>query len=219
MIEGIELKVCGLTSLADAQAAAKSGADYLGFNFYPASPRFVAPEKYRAFASALPAGKRVAVLVEPSEAELAQAAGDGFDFFQIHFRHDLPLARIAAWAGQVGANRLWLAPKLPPAVDASPEWLPLTDHFLLDTFAEEVFGGSGRTGDWAKFSRHRSSHPGKRWILAGGLNPANISEALRQSGARLVDANSGIESAAGVKDQAKLRAFAGAIRSYSTTSR
>ena len=215
MIEGIQLKVCGLTSLADAQAAESAGGDYLGFNLYPQSPRFISPEKFRSLEPRLPKGKRVAVMVEPAAADLDQALRDGFDFFQIHFRHDLPQAQLEFWSKIIGPDRLWLAPKLPPAVDVPPAWLPLAGSFFLDTFAPDLFGGSGRTGDWAKFSRHRSSHPDKRWILAGGLNPSNIADALRQSGARFVDVNSGIESAPGMKDHAKLKAFAGAVRSMS----
>ena len=72
--------------------------------------------------------------------------------------------------------------------------------------------GTGRTGDWGKFRRHREAHPTHAWILSGGLNPANIGEALVETGARSVDVNSGVESAPGVKDPAKLRAFAEALR-------
>ena len=154
----------------------------------------------------------MAVLVEPTPGDLAQALRDGFDFFQVHYRHDLPLGRIEAWSKAVGADRLWLAPKLPPEADVLPEWLPLANTFMLDAFAADVFGGSGHTGDWAKFSRHRSSHPEKNWILAGGLNRANITAALRQSGALFVDVNSGVESAPGIKDPVKLKAFVAALR-------
>jgi len=212
MIGKTQLKVCGLTSTEDARAAVSSGADYLGFNLYPKSPRYISPAKFRSLRAILPEGKRVAVMVEPTPGDLAQAARDGFDFFQVHYRHDLPLARIEAWSKAVGANRLWLAPKLPPAIDVLPEWLPLADCFMLDAFAADVFGGSGHTGDWGKFSRHHLAHPDKTWLLAGGLNRANITEALRQSGALFVDVNSGVESAPGIKDPVKLKAFVAALR-------
>ncbi len=207
MINGIRLKVCGLTSLVDAELADRAGADYLGFVLYAKSPRHVTPARFRAMATRLPDRRKVAVMVEPSAAELAVAAAAGFDFVQIHFPHDLPPGTVAAWAGVIGRQRLWLAPRLPPAATLPPALLPLAETFLFDAFHAEKFGGSGQTADWTKFRQHLELHPEKTWILAGGLNPDNISVALKATGARLVDVNSGIEASPGVKDPAKLAAF------------
>lgn len=207
MIDGIRLKVCGLASLVDAEWADKCGADYIAFNFYPKSPRFVSLEQFRAMSARLPGRRKVAVSVEPTDAELTAMNAAGFDYFQVHFRHETPLATIGRWAETVGADRLWLAPKLPPGVDVDPAWLPYAKFFLLDTFQADGFGGSGRTSDWEKFARHQQAHPEKFWILSGGLNPENIGAALRESGARFVDVNSGVESAPGVKDLEKLKRF------------
>jgi phosphoribosylanthranilate isomerase len=211
MIDGIRIKVCGLTSLVDAEFADRCGVDCLGFIFYPKSPRYLALESFRAMAKRLPERKKVAVSVEPTPAELKEMTEAGFDFFQIHFRADLPIENVKAWSKLVGADRLWLAPKLPPGVDVPVALLPLAKFFLLDTFHAEKFGGTGATGDWAKFARHQQVHPEKVWILSGGLNPDNIGEALRASGARFVDVNSGVESAPGVKDQEKLKRFVVAV--------
>jgi phosphoribosylanthranilate isomerase len=158
-------------------------------------------------AARLPERKKVAVSVEPTLPELAAMNAAGFDYFQIHFRHDLPVTTVASWAETVGLKRLWLAPKLPPGVDVPAAVLPLAQFFLLDTFQADKFGGTGVTGDWAKFARHRKSHPEKTWVLSGGLNPENIGEALKASGATYVDVNSGVEAAPGVKDHAKLKRF------------
>ncbi len=207
MIDGIRFKVCGLTALVDAEFADRCGADYLGFILYAKSPRHIALETYRSMSKHLPERRKVAVTVEPSVAELEAIKAAGFDYFQIHFRHDLPLANVAAWSALVGPEKLWVAPKLPPGTDVSAELLPLAKYFLLDTFHAGGFGGSGVTGDWGKFARHQTGHPEKTWILAGGLNPDNIGEALRASGTRFVDVNSGVESAPGVKDHAKLKKF------------
>lgn len=207
MIDGVRLKVCGLTSLVDVEFADRCGADYLGFILYPKSPRHIALAQYVALAQRLPDRRRVAVSVEPALDELAAMQAAGFDFFQIHFRSETPLATVAAWSERVGREKLWLAPKLPPASDVAAELLPLAKYFLLDTFHEGGFGGSGRTGDWEKFARHQAAHPAQKWILAGGLNPENIGEALRASGARFVDVNSGVEVAPGVKDHEKLKRF------------
>ncbi len=206
MIDGVRLKVCGLTSLVDAQFADRCGTDYLGFNVYSKSPRYIPLPQYQAMAPRLPDRRKVAVMVEPDVNELELMADD-FDFFQIHFRHDLPLATLAGWAKVVGIERLWLAPKLPPPDDVPAPLLRLSRYFLLDTFQAEGFGGSGKTGDWDKFVRHQQAHPDRFWILAGGLNPDNIGDALRATNATFVDVNSGVEAAPGIKDHEKLKQF------------
>jgi phosphoribosylanthranilate isomerase len=210
MIAGIRCKVCGLTNLADAEAAEVFGADDLGFIFAPDSPRRITLGQYAAMAARLPDRRKVAVSVEPAPAELEALRAAGFDLFQIHFRHDRPLAEVAAWSETVGVERLLLAPKLPPEAEVAAAWLPLTTAFMLDTF-HAGFGGSGRTGDWAKFARHRRAHPGHAWIVAGGLRAENIAEAVRASGAGWIDLNSGVERAPGLKDPARLAAVAAAL--------
>jgi phosphoribosylanthranilate isomerase len=212
MIDGIRFKVCGITTLVDAEFADACGADYLGFNLFPQSPRHVPLKQYAAMSPRLPARKRVAVCVEPTPAELEVMRAAGFDCFQIHFRAHLPMAAVAAWSETVGRERLWLAPRLPPGADVADNWLPLAGTLMLDTFHPEKFGGSGETGDWAKFVRHREAHPGHRWLLAGGLNPTNIAGAVRATGARFVDVNSGVESSPGVKDHDKLKRFTTGLR-------
>lgn len=212
MLNGIQLKLCGQTRADDARVAAGIGADFLGFILYPKSPRFLSLDAYKELAPALPVGpRRVAVMVEPTADELAAAAGAGFDLFQLHFSHTTPLGTIRGWSLQVGAHRLWLAPKLRAADDVSPQWLPLAGTFLLDTFHAAGFGGSGKTGDWDKFARHQQASPQHAWILAGGLSPENIADAVTRSGTRFVDVNSGVESSPGVKDHEKLRRLALAL--------
>lgn len=217
MIDGIRFKVCGLTSLVDAELADRCGADYLGFIFYPKSPRYVSPEKFRAMAARLPPRRKVAVTVTPTVAELEALQAAGFDYFQIHFPLDTPVAALAAWSEAVGKKRLWLAPKLPPEADVTPEMRAAAKFLLVDTFHAAGFGGSGLTGDWGKFARLQAAHRENFWILAGGLNPENIGEALRASGARFVDVNSGVEAAPGVKDEAKLKRFVVALHRAATT--
>lgn len=207
MINGVRLKVCGITSLVDADAADAVGADYLGFIFYPKSPRAVTLTQYQAMSERLPPRKRVAVCVEPTPAELAALVSMDFDRFQIHFSATTPLATIAAWSQLAGRARLWLAPKLPPGQDVVADWLAQAETFLLDTFHAEKFGGTGETGDWDKFKRHQVAHAGKTWILSGGLNPENIAAAVTATGAKFVDVNSGVEQAPGIKSPAKLKAL------------
>lgn len=207
MINSVRLKVCGITSLVDADAADAVGADCLGFIFHAKSPRNVAPAQYAAMKDRLPTRQKVAVCVEPAAADLAALDKLGFDYFQIHFGAVTPVASIAQWSRFAGRSRLWLAPKLPPGQDVKPEWLPLADTFLLDTFHADKFGGTGETGDWAKFKRHHEAHPGKTWILSGGLSAENIAAAVTATGAKFVDVNSGVEQAPGIKSPAKLQAL------------
>ena len=207
MIDGVRLKVCGLTSLVDAEFADRCGADYLGFIFHPESPRKISIAQYHAMAPRLPERRKVAVSVEPSLDALSAMRDEGFDYFQINFRLETPDEQLTAWSRLVGEKHLWLAPKLPPVADVSPAALAVAKFILLDTFHAEGFGGSGKTGDWAKFARHQAAHTHNFWILAGGLNPDNIGDALRASGARFVDVNSGVEAAPGVNDQEKLKRF------------
>ncbi len=205
MTDGIRLKVCGLTTQADAEFAASAGADYLGFILIPESPRYLSLSKFDSFAAHLPKGRKVAVVLEPSMTQLAEMSAAGFDFFQVHFRHDTSVSTIAGWTQAVGIERLWLSPKLPPGVSVPAAVLPFAKTFHLDSYHIRKFGGTGETSDWNKFKRHRRAHPKKTWILSGGLNPVNVGDAIRQSSARFVDVNSGVESAPGVKDHGKLQ--------------
>jgi phosphoribosylanthranilate isomerase len=212
MIGPTQLKICGLRRVEDARLATELGADFLGFILYAKSPRYLAPEDYARRASEFPAGPvRVAVMVEPTPAELARARELGFGRFQIHARLDTPPESVRAWSNAVGTSALWLAPKLPPDAAFPVEWLAFAETFLVDTFHAEGFGGSGKTGDWSGFARLTQAFPEKTWVLAGGLSPENIKAARTQSGASFVDVNSGIEDAPGVKSPAKLRALAAAL--------
>jgi phosphoribosylanthranilate isomerase len=212
MIDAIQIKVCGLTSLVDADFADACGADFLGFILHPKSPRHVSIAQYRSMSGRLPERIKVAVCVEPDRDALGSMRDAGFDRFQVHFRHDTAPGRIGEWSEAVGLGNLWLAPKLPPGADVPQEWLNFSKCVLFDTFDPSLFGGTGRTGDWPKFRRHRESHPGVTWILSGGLAPENVGQALGETGARFLDVNSGVESAPGIKDHSRLKAFAAAVR-------
>ncbi|MDI1248935.1 MAG: phosphoribosylanthranilate isomerase [Lacunisphaera sp.] len=212
MINGIRLKVCGITSLVDAEAADAVGADYLGFLFYQKSARWVSKPQMLAMKDRLPPRKKVAVSVDPTPAELREQAELGCDFFQVHFNPQTSVPVINSWVEAVGAARLWLAPRLPTGVNIYPEILPLAETFVVDTFHPDKMGGTGQTGDWAKFKQHKDANPAKNWILSGGLNHSNIAEAVAATGTRWVDVNSGVEQAPGIKSPAKLQAFVLSLR-------
>ncbi len=213
MINGIKLKVCGITSLVDADAADAVGADYLGFIIYPKSPRHSPLTQFSAMNGQLPHPKKVAVSVEPTAADLKSIVACGFDYYQIHYSPSVETATVAMWSKLVGPEKLWLAPRLPPGVALDTELLPYAGTFLLDTFHPGKPGGTGKTGDWAEYQRYRKAHPEKQWILAGGLNPQNIAQAVTATGAKFIDVNSGVEQAPGIKSPAKLKAFVLALHS------
>lgn len=213
MINGVTLKICGLTSAADAAAAAEIGADYLGFVLHPASPRYVTYGKFAQLQPDLPALPKVGVLVYSDMDELKRAHDAGFDCIQLHFPNETPFFEAALWTDIVPSNKLWLAPRVPPGREFDPCFAPLADTFLLDAYDPNRHGGTGKTGDWAAFAWLQGKFKRVRWVLAGGLNADNIRESIAQSQASFVDVNSGVESAPGVKDRAKLAALAAALLS------
>ncbi len=206
-----KVKVCGITRWQDAASALQLGADYIGMILYPKSPRAVERNTARDLCNRIPAGKRVFVDVATGTDELEDYADLGFDYFQIHCDPDTAWSTLAGWSGIVGRDRLWLAPKIPPDQPFPQTILEFADTVLVDTYRQEGHGGSGQTGDWQRFRDWSLLHQHKHWVLAGGLNPSNIREALAQTGARRVDVNSGVEHTPGIKDPAKLAAFFAAL--------
>ena len=207
MINGVRLKVCGITSLVDADAADAVGADYLGFIFFPGSPRQVSLKQYAAMKGRLLLRKKVAVSVEPTFDELRELVSASFDFHQIHFGSDVKAETVASWSRITGPGKLWLAPRLPPGAKLQDELLSYAETFLWDTYHPTKLGGTGKTGDWVEFKRCRGAYPGKQWILSGGLTPENIFLAVTATGTKFVDVNSGVEQAPGIKSPAKLQAL------------
>lgn len=212
MVSGTRVKVCGVTRVEDAQLALELGADYCGVIRYDKSPRMATEAQARRLSNSLPVGKRVCVDVSPTPQELENHGDLGFDFFQIHFDLEVAMATVAAWSGVVGREALWLAPRIPPGEPFPENMLAFADTILIDTYHAEDYGGTGQTGNWAQFGQLMRSYPDTRFVLAGGLNPENIREAVRVSGARVVDVNSGVEASPGIKDPEKLRAFFAALK-------
>jgi phosphoribosylanthranilate isomerase len=200
------VKICGITSARDALVTAESGADAVGFVFWRRSPRYVDARAARRMAEALPASiLRVGVFVDAAPRALATAVERaGLDVLQLH-GNEAPdalqgLPRTVWKAVRVGAG---FAP-----VEAL-RYEGKAAGILLDT-AAVVPGGSGQAFDWslAREVRKRASF----LILAGGLTPANVARAIDAVRPDAVDVSSGVESAPGRKDPAKVRAFVEAVR-------
>jgi phosphoribosylanthranilate isomerase len=177
----------------------------MGVVFYPKSPRRMPEEKLSGLLAAIPVGRRVAVEVAPAPGMLKKLEALGFDFFQVHYDPaETPEPALARWAAEVGSERLWLAPRLPPGAAFPEAALAAAQTLLVDTFQKGTYGGTGRTGDWSHFKSLYEKHPKHAWVLSGGLRPENIRAAVQATNARVVDVNSGVESAPGVKDAGKL---------------
>ena len=200
-----KVKVCGLTREEDVDLTLSLGADYLGFILYPQSPRAVLLDRAVELAAAVPVGQSVAVDVAASLEDLKSYRDAGFDYFQIHFGADFEQSKLAEYSKIVGKKKLWLAPRLASGDTFPKEILDYADTILVDTFVKDHFGGTGKVGDWARFNSLKKSYPKTNWVLAGGLSPSNLLEARASTAADHLDINSGVETAPGIKDGAKLR--------------
>lgn len=201
----VRVKVCGITREADGLLARALGAHYLGINVYPKSPRSVSKKVARDLCQRFEAGTRVFVDVNTGTDELEDWADLGFDKFQIHCDYDTALVSVAAWSGMVGRENLWLAPKWPPGEPFPQMILEFCDTVVIDAFSKDAYGGTGKTANWERFAEVATLYQHKQFILAGGLSPENVREAIAQSGTSFVDVNSGVESAPGLKDPQKLK--------------
>ena len=204
----IRVKICGLRCAEDVRASVDAGAAYLGFNFFPKSPRSVTPAEARDLAVDVPPGvAKVALVVDADDAMLDRLTDTvPLDMLQLHgsetpervagirARYGLPVMKVIGLAEEADLVRL----------DAH---LPVADQILVDAKAPKgavLPGGNGVTFDWRLLEGRRWPVP---WMLAGGLTPANVAEAIRLTGARQVDVASGVEGAPGEKDAALIRAF------------
>ena len=205
----IRTKFCGLSRPEDVTAAADAGAAYVGFVFFPKSPRNVSIEQAAALAVTVPVGiAKVALVVNASDAELdAIVEAVPLDILQLHgaesvarvreirARYGLPVMKAV---GVADADDL-------PALDA---YAMAADQLLIDAKPPknaDLPGGNGLSFDWRLIAGKSWPVP---WMLAGGLTPENAAEAVAMTGARQLDVSSGVEAIVGVKDGALMTAFA-----------
>ncbi len=205
----IRVKICGVRTADDIRAAAAAGAAYVGLNFFPRSPRHVTPDAARALALAAPEGLcKVALTVDADDATLdAIVEAVPLDMLQLHGAETpARVAEIRARYGLPVMKALGVADEGDLA--GLLEMSLAADQILIDARPPKgaaLPGGNGVTFDWRLVGQRRWLKP---WMLAGGLTPANVAEAIRLTNARQVDVSSGVESAPGVKDPAKIAAFA-----------
>ena len=206
----VEVKICGLTRADDAEFADAAGAAYLGVIF-AGGPRERSPADARATLAGRRA-KRVGVFASQSEAEIADIASVvGLHVIQLH--GDADSTRIRAVRAATGLE-VWAVVRtadgvLPGHVDDVAD---VADALLIDALAPGVLGGTGRVVPWARLGESLDEMTaGYRIVLAGGLTPENVGEAISYVSPMIVDVSSGVESAPGVKEPARIRAFIAAV--------
>ncbi|MGI8981776.1 MAG: phosphoribosylanthranilate isomerase [Pirellulaceae bacterium] len=209
------IKICGITTVEDALLAAEAGADAIGLNFYGQSPRYVTAERAKEICDALPPGiTKVGVFVNsPPQAVVATVNRVGLNAVQLH--------------GDEGPDFLGALEKLPvikafrckeSTLDSVQAFLDLcleSSHpsaILLDAHAPGLYGGTGEVLNWNGLARSRNKLLGIPFILAGGLTPQNVAEAIRLVRPDAVDTASGVESSPGKKSPAQVRAFIAAAK-------
>ena len=198
------LKICGITQLSDALHAVEHGAGALGFVFWPRSPRYVRPEHAADIIAALPAGvDAVGVFVnEAVDGIRAVVAQTGINTVQLHGDETPAYAEALGWP-------VLRAVALEQIEAASSVWPPETT-FLMDAVDPVRRGGTGSTVDWTRAAAAARS---RRVVLAGGLTPENVADAIATVRPCGVDVSSGVEDAPGVKDPDKVARFLARARS------
>ena len=209
----VRVKICGVNSPFALDAAVSAGADMLGFVFFPPSPRALSPTDAAALARLGTAeAERVGLFVDPDDATIeAVLSALPLDVIQLH-GSETPerCTAIRASFGRPVMKALGVAS--PSDLDALSAYAPCVDRFLLDAkppAGAELPGGNAAAFDWRLLSGRAVPRP---WLLAGGLTPGNVAQAVGESGAPGVDVSSGVEKPRGVKDTALIRAFVAAAK-------
>lgn len=208
MINPVSVKICGLATVDDVRACADAGANYMGLVFFEKSPRNITLPAARELALAAPLGlAKVALVVNPSDADLDAITGTvPLDMLQLHGRETPErVAEVKARYGLPVMKAVGIAdgddlPKL-------ESYFGVADQILVDAKPPkggELPGGNGLSFDWRLIAGRRWPCP---WMLAGGLTPENVAEAVKMTGAKQVDVSSGVEDAPGQKNAKLIQKF------------
>lgn len=202
----VQIKICGITIVEDALACAAMGVDAIGLVFYPKSPRYVDPDQAARISSVLPpAIARVGVFVNESyESMMAAVSACKLSAVQLHGQEPPELIKKLANHDFDIIKCLYL--KGCPAIDAAGSYNACS--FLLECAAGMLPGGNAMTWDWSDAGKFAENYP---TIIAGGLNPHNVAEAIRAATPDAVDVSSGVETLPGRKDRNMMRDFINAV--------
>ena len=198
-----KVKICGINDPAAIDAAVEGGADWIGFNFFPPSPRYVTPSEAALLSARhLEGPLRVGLFVNPTNAMIQEALGAvHLDILQLYGA----VADMSALRTRFG-RPIWRSVGVANAADL-PRAMNRADALLIEAKAPPEAtrpGGNAVRFDWTLTRGWKAPGP---WVLAGGLTPGNVADAIGLSGAAAVDVSSGVESAVGVKDPGMIQAF------------
>ena len=202
------VKICGLNDEAGVAAAVEGGADFVGVVFFAKSPRFIEPARAAELLAEVPHKiKRVGLFVDAEDALFERVLKNvRLDLLQLHGKE--PPARVAQLRDHWGLPAMKaIGVSAAADLDAAKPYLDVADRLMFDAKAPPGAtrpGGNAIAFDWTLLAGHKWTLP---WFLAGGLEPGNVARAIKLSGAKAVDVSSGVESAPGVKDPKKIRAF------------
>ncbi|CAA7616128.1 N-(5'-phosphoribosyl)anthranilate isomerase [Candidatus Terasakiella magnetica] len=209
----VEVKICGITDEEAMDAAIEAEADYVGLVFFPPSPRAVTAERAAELVEFAPVDvTKVGLFVDPDDALLERVLTRvRLDLLQLH-GHESP-ERVEAIRLEYGLPVMkMVAVERAEDLLAAEPYFAVADRLLFDAKPPKgavLPGGNALSFDWSILQGRKWGLP---WMLAGGLTAANVAEAIRQTGAPAVDVSSGVESAPGVKDPERIRAFIQAVR-------
>lgn len=200
-------KICGLTTPEAIEAAAEAGAAYIGFVFFPKSPRNISLAEAEVLALSVPPGiVKVALTVNADDALIDDIAALPIDMFQLHGSESpMRVAEVKARTGLPVMKAIGVADA--SDLERIADYEGVADQILVDAKPPkggEVPGGNGLAFDWRLIEGRDWARP---WMLAGGLDPSNVSAAVRLTGAAQIDVSSGVESTPGIKDIERIRAF------------
>lgn len=205
-----QIKICGLSTPETVDAAVKAGATHIGLVHHEPSSRHLSLDEAAALRGRVPPRVKVVLLLVNQQPEPTVLAINAVRPDVVQF-HGSETPEWLALLKQHASIELWKAVGVrdESSLDRSARFKGAADMVLFDAPAKNAAGGQGLAVDWSLFAHHKPAMP---WGLAGGLTPDNVAEAIRVTGAPLVDASSGLESAPGVKDIAKIEAFVKAAR-------
>lgn len=207
-----QIKICGLKDEAGVDAAARAGATHIGLNLFEKSPRYVPLEQAAALRMRTPEQVKIVLLLVNAEPGYTAKALEIVkpDVVQFHGTETPEWLRLLK---SVTSVEIWKALGVKDAntLRKSARFVGAADLLLFDAPAQALPGGTGMRFDWSLLADHRHELP---WGLAGGLTPANVADALRQTRAPMVDTSSGVESAPGIKDMDKIAQFCKAVRDH-----
>ena len=197
----MKIKICGITNNEDGQFAANNGADYLGFIFYSRSPRYIEPQALEGWVSELKSVKKVGVFVNESVEDILEIVKRcQLDIVQLHGDED---ADDIDGLHKFGVE-VWRALSLKSQLDIENAFECISDKVLVDSISSSEYGGTGKVCNWELAASLASK---RDMVLAGGLNPTNVEEAIELVHPYCVDVSSGVELRPGKKDLVKLLQF------------